>query len=94
LSEETPAEPAAQGATPGFHRLFGHQAPTPLPQLYGPTGAAAPAPVANVPGEGRVRTEITIRGAPPGTTVNSSASGIADHPDVDVGYAALAGALY
>lgn len=76
-----------------YRRSFPHGTLQPLPQLYGPGGAAAP----TQPGspEGRVKTDITIRvqGAP-NSTVNSTASGIADYPHVDVGYSGLAGAHY
>jgi hypothetical protein len=56
----------------------------PLPSLYGPSGSVS-AP-AGGGGTGLVRTEITINGLPPGSTVRSAAAGIAQRPDVDVGY--------
>ncbi len=55
----------------------------------GPVVAGA-GPDAGAPASGTVKTEITINGLPPGSTVQSRSSGIAAPPDVDVGYA-LAG---
>ena len=89
LGESAPAlgaAPVAPPATDPLHR-----------SLYRPGGpAAAPLSPDSIAASltGTVRTEITINGLPPGSTVRSTATGAAAQPDIDVGYsgAGLAGA--
>ena len=54
----------------------------PAPDLYRPGGPA----LAAAQNQGQVNVRIQLDGAPPGTKIESSASGIAQPPDTDVGY--------
>jgi hypothetical protein len=90
LNVEHTAAPGPEG-TPMLPGPWGVPVPTDMPQLYGPrAGAAAAAPATSR--DGTVRTEITIKGLPPGSTVATSSSGAVEPPQVDVGYS-LAGAF-
>ncbi len=54
----------------------------PPQDLYRPGGPA----LAGAQGQGQVRVQVDLTGAPPGTKVTSTASGIAQPPDTNVGF--------
>ena len=60
--------------------------PMDMPVLYGP-GGSVPSAAPQASRDGTVKTEITIKGLPEGSTVKSSASGAVEAPRVDVGWA-------
>jgi len=60
----------------------GEAAPSPPSPLYRPGGPAQ----ANVQNQGEVRVKVDFGNAPPGTKVQSGASGIAQPPETSVGY--------
>jgi hypothetical protein len=62
-------------------------APVDLPSLYGRPASAEAAPGAPVMVDGKIRTEIVVRGLPPESSVSTTTSGLfLEPPDVDVGH--------
>lgn len=75
----TPGGAAGAPGAPG--------AAAPLPSPYAPGSQAAPVGPPGAPGaSGRVETVVTLRNAPPGTTVDTKSSGDVAAPSVSVGY--------
>ena len=83
--------PGARGAAgaPGSPGATARRPLPPGPYQTG-RGIGRPAALAAAGGHGKLDTVITFKNAPPGTRVQSRASGAAREPEVNVGYAAPA----